>query len=279
MPFQLVYYSQQDPQWKDDTLGFGADPQSTIGYVGCALTCVAMLLSGYGFTVTPKVLNERMKAAGGFSSDLLRWDVVNKVVPQVTLKTNIKCETSDAPLGQIDASLAAGKPVIVRVDGSAAPGLQWHYVLVYAKKGNDYLMLDPWPYQPGTQKEDLLMARYGRGNPLQRAIQHVVIFEASGAGGPIALPAGSAAPPASVPLSGGFQVMVKPMVGKAGVKIHASPSSKSPVVGAAAARATLTVLEEKRTAKHKVGVAGQWLNVKTESGQQGFVNAEFIKIL
>ena len=34
MSFQLVYLSQQDPQWKKDILGFG-DPSDTIGYVGC----------------------------------------------------------------------------------------------------------------------------------------------------------------------------------------------------------------------------------------------------
>lgn len=279
MAFQLVYYSQQDPQWKADMLGFGTGSQDTIGYVGCALTSVAMLLSGYGFTVTPRALNESLKAVNGFSGSNIRWDAVNKVAPQVSLKTNVKCETSDAPLGQIDASLAAGKPVVVRVDGSASPGLQWHYVLVYAKKGNDYLMLDPWPYQPGTEKEDLLMARYSRGNPLQRAIQHVLIYETSGTGGPIAMPSGAAAPSASAPAAGGFQVMVKPMVGKAGVKIYTSPSGKSLVVTTAAARAILTVLEEKKTAKNKVGAAGQWLNVKTEAGQQGFVGGEFVKIL
>jgi hypothetical protein len=72
----------------------------------------------------------------------------------VKLKANVNCETGDAPLGQIDAALAAGQPVIVRVDASPNPGLQWHYVLLYARKGDDYLMLDPWPYKPGTDKED-----------------------------------------------------------------------------------------------------------------------------
>jgi len=34
MAFQLVYLSQQDPQWKNDLLGFG-DPGDTIGMYGC----------------------------------------------------------------------------------------------------------------------------------------------------------------------------------------------------------------------------------------------------
>lgn len=277
MSFQLVYYSQQDPQWKEDKLGFGTGTQDTIGYVGCALTSVAMLLSGYGFTVTPQGLNENMKAAGGFSGDLIRWDMINKVVPQVTLKTNVKCETSDAPLSQIDAALAAGQPVVVRVDGSASPGLQWHYVLLYAKKGNDYLMLDPWPYQPGTQKEDSLMARYGRGNPLQRAIQHVLVFEASGAGtGTISMPSVTVSQPATA--SDSFQVEVKGQVGKGGTKIYAEASDHSPVVTTVQAKEILTVLEDKKLAKDKIGKSRKMINVRTDTGQQGFVDGGFVKV-
>lgn len=279
MAFQLVYYSQQDPQWKEDKLGFGTGTQDTIGYVGCALTSVAMLLSGYGFTVTPQGLNENMKAAGGFSGDLIRWDMINKVVPQVTLKTNVKCETSDAPLGQIDEALAAGHPVVVRVDGSASPGLQWHYVLLYAKKGNDYLMLDPWPYQPGTQKEDSLMARYGRGNPLQRAIQHVLVFEASGAGtGAIAMPEASGKTATMPPPSDAFMVMVKPSTGKKGANIYPESSRHSRPIGTVMAKELLTVLEDKKQAKDKVGSGGKMISVRTASGLQGFVEGSDVKV-
>ena len=59
MTFQLVYYSQQDSKWKQDILGFG-DSGDIIGYVGCALTSVAMLISGHGFIETPKSLNQKL---------------------------------------------------------------------------------------------------------------------------------------------------------------------------------------------------------------------------
>ena len=97
MAFNLVYLSQQDPQWKNDTLGFG-DPGDTIGYVGCALTSVSMLLSGYGYSETPKTLNEKLKDKQGFVSAGIRWDVVCQVHPEMKLKANVACETSDAPL-------------------------------------------------------------------------------------------------------------------------------------------------------------------------------------
>src|SRR5512145_2415760 len=109
MTFQLVYYSQQDPKWKNDILGFG-DPGDTIGYVGCALTSVAMLLSGHGFIETPKTLNQKLKKVYGFVSAAIRWGAINQIYPQVSLKSFISCASTDAPLGQIDASIAAGHP-------------------------------------------------------------------------------------------------------------------------------------------------------------------------
>jgi len=184
MTFQLVYYSQQDPKWKQDILGFG-DPGDTIGYVGCALTSVAMLISGHGYVETPKSLNQKLKNVSGFASAGIRWGSVSQIYPQVNMKSFISCTNTDAPLGQIDASIAAGQPVIVMVDNSPAAGLQTHWVVLYAKDGNDYLMLDPWPYQTDVNKKTYLMPRYSQGKALQRSIMHVIIYECFGASGGI----------------------------------------------------------------------------------------------
>ena len=88
MAFSLVYLSQQDPQWKNDVLGFASDPKDTIGYVGCALTSVSMLLSGYGFSETPQSLNQKLKARQGFVDSGIRWDVVSQVHPEVRIQSN-----------------------------------------------------------------------------------------------------------------------------------------------------------------------------------------------
>ena len=191
MAFNLVYLSQQDPKWKNDPLGFATDPKDTIGYVGCALTSVSMLLSGYGYAETPQSLNQKLKAKQGFVNSGIRWDVVNQIHPEVKLKSNVACESTDAPLGEIDAWLSAGHPVVVRVDASPNPGLQWHYVLVYGREGDDYLMLDPWPYKPGTVNKDYLMKRYSQSRPLKHAIQQVLFYEVAGSSGPIATPTGT----------------------------------------------------------------------------------------
>jgi len=281
MSFNLVYLSQQDPQWKTDLLGFG-DPGDTIGMYGCALTSVSMLVSGHGYAETPKTLNEKLKAANGFVSSGIRWEVVSQVHPQITLKQNIFCETSDAPLSIIDAALAAGQPVVVRVDSSPAPGLQWHYVLVYARKGNDYLMLDPYPYQPGTAKEDLLMARYSQGNPLTRSIQQVLIYQCSTSGGTISTPASSSTMstppstpvPASSPSNGPYARVKADVTSGLNIRSSTDTSSMANVVANALAGSQLQLLDSDGVSK--IGINGQWVRVRTQDGREGYTAAWYL---
>jgi hypothetical protein len=281
MTFKLVYYSQQDPKWKSDILGFG-DPGDTIGYVGCALTSVAMLLSGHGFAETPQTLNQKLKNVGGFASAGIVWGAVTKLYPQVTLKAFIPCANSDAPLAQIDAALAAGQPAIVMVDSSPAAGLQTHWVLLYARKGDDYLMLDPWPYQPDVTKETYLMPRYSRGNPLQRSIMHIILFDNSAADGTIATPSETTGTPQTPPAPGpvpspaGPQARVKADV-TAGLNVRSSidTSSLANLVESVPAGALLTLLEADGASK--IGAVNQWVRVRTSSNKEGFAAAWYLE--
>jgi Bacterial SH3 domain/Peptidase_C39 like family len=272
MSFKLVYLSQQDPKWKSDILGFG-DTGDTIGYVGCALTSVAMFLSGHGYAETPKTLNQKLKNVQGFASAAIRWGAVSQIYPNVTLKAFIPCSTSDAPLGQIDAAIAAGQPAIVQVDYSNDPGIQTHWVLLYGKKGDDYLMLDPWPYQTDITKEDLLMKRYSRGNPLKRAISHVILYEAYGSGGPISTPSTPTTTPAS---AGGGYARVKDSV-TWGLNVRSSIDTSSPanIVATAPAGTQLTLLESDGASK--IGAINQWVRVRTPQGQEGFAAAWYLE--
>lgn len=281
MSFKLVYYSQQDPQWKADLLGFG-DPGDTIGKYGCALTSVAMLVSGHGYTETPKTLNQKLKNKNGFVSSGIRWDVVSQVHPQVTLKESIPCENTDAPLARINAALEAGQPVVVRVDSSPDPGLQWHYVMVYARKGSDdYLMLDPWPYSPGTTKEDSLMARYSRGNPLRRAIQQVLIYQCSTSGGPISQPSsGTESTPQSQPTNGtatGAVARVKPEL-TWGLNIRSSTDTTTTanILIAVAAGTDLALLDADGASK--IGTQ-QWVRVREPGGKEGYAAAWYLNLV
>lgn len=272
MSFKLVYLSQQDPQWKNDLLGFG-DPGDTIGYIGCALTATAMLISGHGYAETPRTLNEKLKNVGGFVSSAILWSAVGKIHPNVSLKAYIPCSTSDAPLAQIDAALAAGQPAIVQVDSSPAPKIQTHWVVVYARKGDDYLMLDPWPYSPGTEKEDYLMKRYAQGMTLKRAISHVILYEAYGSGGPITTPS-TPMPAPSTP--GGPYARVKDDV-TWGLNVRSSvdTSSMANVVATVTAGTQLLLLEADGLSR--IGGINQWVRVRTPDGKEGFCAAWFLE--
>ncbi|MCC7119717.1 MAG: SH3 domain-containing protein [Anaerolineales bacterium] len=270
MTFQLVYFSQQDPKWKDETLGNGTG-SDTIGYVGCALTAVTMLLDGHGYNETPKSLNQKLKSVGGFVGASIAWGAVNKIYPNVTLKAFIPCGNSDAPLAQIDAALAAGQPALVQVDRSPAPGIQTHWVVLYARKGNDYLMLDPWPYQTDINQPDYLMKRYAQGRSLQGAISHVILYEAYATNNPP-----PATPTTGTPTKGAASARVKATV-TWGLNIRSSidTSSTKNVVAIASAGALLTLLEADGASK--VGGVNQWVRVRTEDGKEGFTAAWYLE--
>jgi hypothetical protein len=282
MTFQLVYYSQQDPKWKQDVLGFGS-PQDTIGYVGCALTSAAMLLSGHGFAETPKTLNKKLQSIKGFYSAGIVWGAVSQLYPQITVKSNISCQKADAPLGLIDASIKAGQPVIVMVDSTPADGLLTHWVVLYAKEGSDYLMLDPWPYQTDVAKKTYLMPRYSQGNTLKRSIMHIIIYENFSADGRIAQPGISSTtgtdqtPPLAGPvITSSASARVKADV-TWGLNIRSSidTSSKNNIVAVAPAGSALSIIESDGASK--IGAINQWVRVRSEKGQEGFAAAWYLE--
>jgi hypothetical protein len=241
--------------------------------VGCALTSVAMLLSGHGYSETPKSLNQKLKNVDGFVSAGIRWGAVSQIYPNVTLKAFIPCSTSDAPLAQIDAAIAAGQPAIVQVDRSPAEGIQTHWVVLYGRQGDDYLMLDPWPYQADITKEDLLMKRYAQGRTLKRAISHVILYEAYGSGGPISTPGQPTTTP--TPVSGASARVKDSVTWGLNVRSSVDTSSTANVVVVVPAGTQLTLLEADGASK--IGAINQWVRVRTLQGQEGFAAAWYLE--
>src|SRR5512133_1723379 len=134
--------SQQDPRWSSITLGFG-ESDTTIGSDGCTLTCLTMVANGFGFSETPESLNEKLKNLGrgkGFLGALMVWNGLPQAVPGIVLANLAVCRSVPAPLDTINATLDAGKPVVVEVDRTLAPGVQNHWVVIYGRQGDDYLM-------------------------------------------------------------------------------------------------------------------------------------------
>ncbi|RPJ23237.1 MAG: hypothetical protein EHM33_21485, partial [Chloroflexi bacterium] len=176
---------------------------------------------------------------------------------------------------QINAALAAGQPAIVQVDSSPAEGIQTHWVVLYGKKGDDYLMLDPWPYQPDITKEDLLMKRYAQSRTLKRAISHVILFEAYGSGGPVSTP--TTGQPGTAPVStSGPCARVKDSV-TWGLNIRSSVDTSSTVniVATAPAGTQLELLES--DGMSKIGAVNQWVRVRTPLGWEGFAAAWYLE--
>ena len=276
MTYQLVYYSQQDPQWRSEILGFG-DRTDTIGYVGCALTSVAMLLSGHGFTESPRSLNQKLRGANGFIGAGIRWGSVTQLYPLMTLKAYIPCTNSDAPLAQIDAALAAGQPAVVMIDGAPASGIQTHWVVLFAKKGDDYLMLDPWPYQTDVTKENPLMKRYGQGKSLQRTIMHVILYENSAASGGVELPSGAVVPPISVPSPAPRARVKDDVYWGLNIRTSSDTSSRTNVIETVPAGTELIIVEP--GGEIKIGAINQWVRVHTPRGNEGVAAAWYMEKL
>lgn len=268
MPFQLVNQSQQDPQWKNDRLGFGGASE-TIGFVGCALTCVAMLASGHGYPETPRTLNQKLKARNGFVDAAIVWGTLSSIYAQIITKPLILCYDTDAPLAQIDAALAAGQPVIVQVDQGPAAGLQTHWVVLYKKQGDDYLMLDPWPHPTESGQSVLMMPRYSQGRSLKRSITAVVMYECLASGGGT-IPT----PPAPAPVSTGIFIQVC-AAAPAGLRLRSQPTTESATLAIEPPLARLEILET--GAEARIGQANQWIHARDGQGLEGYVAAWFVE--
>ncbi|HSL41792.1 MAG TPA: SH3 domain-containing protein, partial [Anaerolineales bacterium] len=230
---------------------------------------------GHGYTETPKSLNQKLKNINGFVSAGIRWGAVSQIYPNVSLKAFIPCSTSDAPLAQIDAAIAAGQPAIVQVDYSNEPGIQTHWVVAYGKKDDDYLMLDPWPYQTDISKEDLLMKRYARGNPLKRAISHVILYEAYGSGGPIVTTPSGTPTTTPIPTSGACARVKDTVTWGLNVRSSIDTSSPANIVVTVPTGTQLDLLEPDGASK--IGGINQWVRVRTPQGQEGFAAAWYLE--
>lgn len=264
--FKTQNLYQNDEKWKNAKLGNSSE---TIGGWGCLLTSVTMMLNGLGYNETPESVNDKMKKAGGFQGAFFIPSVLPYVWPNCAYRDMQPCENSPAPLALIDAAVAAGKPVILQVDWNKQAGIQTHFVLVKEKKGNDYILYDPYKYGgDGPDKEVLLTTRYKyNGATLEKEISAVLWFDSYSATPP--------EPPkmTKVPVPADKYVIYA-VEDDLALRAEASVSGflwKRMVMGT-----ELTCLEPKATVKAKLGVNGKWINVQDPNGDQGYVAAWFV---
>jgi hypothetical protein len=262
--FTVNPLSQNDPAWKSKRLGF--DNSNTIGKWGCLLTCLAMVADRYGYDETPLSLNDKLKALGpnvGFMGALVIPASLPRVLPRLRYRNYIECHNSSAPLADIDASLAAEKPVIVEVDYSAAPGLQTHWVVLYQKSGGDYLIRDPWPY-PSDTRDVPLTVRFGFAGSSSSVIQAALWID------------GPTAPP---PVDTGEPATMQVVATVDGLALRQQPFiSPDNLIGRLPIGAQLGVLEAEIEARPKIGVINQWLHVRDPQGNAGYVAAWYVSL-
>jgi len=264
--FKTQNLYQNDEKWKNAKLGNSSE---TIGGWGCLMTSVTMMLNGIGYNETPETVNEKMKKAGGFQGAFFIPSVLPYIWPNCAYRDMQPCENFPAPISQIDAAVAAGKPVILQVDWNKQVGIQTHFVLVKEKKGNDYILYDPYKYGGDSpDKEVLLTTRYKyNGAKLESEISGVLWFDSYSTTPP--------EPPkvTKVPLPADKYTLY---AAEDDLALRAEPSVNGFLWKRMVLGTELISLEPKATAKAKLGVNGQWINAQDPKGDQGYVAAWYV---
>ena len=263
----IKQFSQTDPQWKSNLLGF--DKTSTIGGYGCLLTSMTMCATNYGAAnLTPASLNDKMKAIGGFQAGtafIVGW-MIGNVVPGMALDYRA-CSGSPAPLAEIDANLAQGRPVIIEVDWSPQAGVQTHYMLVYGKEGNDYLVYDPYPFPTASGQIKLSTSKYAQiagSNDPSKIISGVFFTR-----GPA-----QTTLPTPPQLDKGVQASFSVFAGADDLALRSQTViADFTLLKRFPVNTEFKVLEADATAAAKVGQQNTWLPVKAPDGTQGYVAA------
>jgi uncharacterized protein YgiM (DUF1202 family) len=257
---------QNDETWKSTPLG---NSKETIGSWGCLLTSVTMMLNGIGYNETPVTANEKFKSAGGFNGALFMPSFLPYVWPNCAYRDMQPCEAYPAPISQIDAAVAAGKSVILQVDWNKQVGIQTHFVLIKEKKGDDYVLYDPYKYSgDGPDKEVLLTTRYKyNGAKLETEISAVLWFDSYSSTPP--------EPPkvTKVPLPAEKYAIY---AGEDDLALRSEPTVSGYLWKRMLMGTELICLEEKAKAKAKIGVQGQWIQIQDPKGDQGYVAAWFV---
>src|SRR5204863_209443 len=126
----------------------------------------------------------------------------------------------------------------LQVDWNKQVGIQTHFVLVKDKKGNDYVLYDPYKYAgDGPGKEVLLTSRYKyNGAKLESEISAVLWFDS-----------------------------------------YSSQLPDPPKMTKVPVTKTLVCVEPANQAIPKVGVQGQWLRVRDATNKEGYVAAWFVR--
>lgn len=121
---QLI--GQRDPRWSFKTIG---NSKTTIGAMGCTISCVSMLSDFYGCFVNPGWLAKNLS----FAVDKILW---NSITDKTCFKFIWRFYTYDE------------KQIVEALNGKTTSCLleirHAHWVVGIKKLGSYYLVADPW---------------------------------------------------------------------------------------------------------------------------------------
>jgi hypothetical protein len=276
--FQTNLLWQNDERWATTTLGYG--PQ-TIRDWGCLATALTMVVNGCGYNETPVTVSQKMVAIGAFQGSAINAFRIGEAFPGVAIANLVNCERAPAPMTDIDAELNAGKPVVVCVDQSPSAGIQDHWVLLYGKQDDEYLMFDPWKYpEDALGQPNYLTRRYkNSGGTPEAEITQVLFLQISNRSNPNSFPVRAGFSPlmpsaAQPPIPTDFITLHSTGDGLA---LRGAPDASGPLLRRFPLGTAFKSLEDRNTTLQKVGVEGQWIHVESPDGDQGFVAAWFVQ--
>ena len=136
------YFSQNDPRWKNTTIGFS---NSSINDYGCAISSVAMVFKYYGINIDPG----RLAKQPIYYYDLIVWPKQWRFLDLVGSPWRVSGGLTKRNWNEIDRQIAGGHPVIVFIHALGRGA--GHYVVIHSKDSKGYIVHDPvmWNGQSG----------------------------------------------------------------------------------------------------------------------------------
>lgn len=138
-------YSQRDPQWAPELLGYNTNPAYSIGGYGCLITSFGMYIDQ-----TPHEVNEVLKANGGYvaGGGYIIWSKCTVLGLKQDYQSPVYKDVPVTPQGltKMRGLLDEGKPLITHIDFDPRdPDDDQHWLLVYGYDDNDvFYARDPW---------------------------------------------------------------------------------------------------------------------------------------
>ena len=134
----VPFYSQKDPAWSGQLLGYNTSSAYTLGSHGCAVSCLAMLYTKWGYGASPSTINNW--TFGGKAHYAFISGDGNLRFPQCLEYPGYICRPYQyISYNDIYLQVQRGRPVIIEI----AYGSGSHFMIIFGFDGSRYWVKDP----------------------------------------------------------------------------------------------------------------------------------------